>query len=242
MVADVTPEDENLVSLEGMSVTIGMPVDNPIPHRTVISLCHTVARLVSMNIPFSLSMHVSGVVTIGRDAVLDDFLKTGLQKLFWIDSDMVWTPDDFIRLLAMSAKVDVVGCTYPAKVSGPLTFYANFDEDRRTGPFGLQEVKGMGLGFTVVDRKVCEELAAKAPRVIDQINGGEEMASVFRVDIVDGKRRTEDMAFFSDIRDLGYTVWIDPYTALGHIGDHQWFGSMSQAFEEDKNQKVKASG
>ena len=208
-----------------------MPVDNPIPHYTTISLCNTVARLAQMGVECSIAMQVSGVVTIARDAVLNEFLNSGMQKLFWIDSDMVWTPDDFLQLLAQSTKVDVVGAAYPAKTEGPMIFYANFDQDRKIGPYGLQEVKGLGLGFTIVDRKVCEELAAKAPLVKDQI-AGIEMRSVFRVDIYEGYRRTEDMAYFADIRELGYTVWMNPLISLGHIGERQWKGAIAQAFEK----------
>lgn len=220
------------IALGDVSVCIGMPVDNPIPHKTVMSLCSTVQRLTAMGIRHAISMHVSGVIQIGRDNVLDDFLQGGLDKLFWIDSDMVWSPDDFVRLLAISTKVDVVGAAYPAKVEGATTFYANFDADRKIGPFGLQEIKGLGLGFTIVSREVCEKLSADAPKVKDQISGT-EVASVFRVDVSeDGHRRTEDMAFFADIRAAGYPVWLDPGISLGHIGEREWRGRISDAFSQ----------
>lgn len=218
------------IPLGDVSVCIGMPVDNPIPHKTVASLCSTVRQLTVMGIRHSISMHVSGVVQIGRDNVLDEFLKSGLEKLFWIDSDMVWSPEDFLIMLALSTKVDVVGASYPAKVEGPTTFYANFDAERKTGPYGLQEVKGLGLGFTIVSRRVCEQLAANAPKVKDQI-AGNEVASVFRVDVTpEGYRRTEDMAFFADIRELGHTVWLAPTIELGHIGEREWRGRIMDAF------------
>lgn len=221
---------ETAIPLGDVSVCIGIPLRNPFPAKTVASLCATVHRLTLMGIKHSISMNIS-LVEIARDNVMDEFLKSGLQKLFWIDSDMVWSPEDFLIMLAMSTKVDIVGAAYPAKVEGPTTFYANFDEDRKTGPYGLQEVKGLGLGFTIVDRKVCEQLAANAPKVKDQI-AGNEVASVFRVDVTpDGFRRTEDMAFFADIRELGHTVWLAPTIELGHIGEREWRGRIMDAWK-----------
>lgn len=221
------------ISLGKISVTIGMPVDNPIPHRTVIALCSTVQKMALMDIPCEIAMEVSGVVQIGRDSVLDDFLKNGTDKLFWIDSDMVWTDQDFLRMLALSTKYDVIGAAYPAKVEGQTTFYVNVDatDELVANDHGLIPVNGLGLGFTIVSRKVCEELAAKAQKVNDQITG-REMAMVFRVDTIEGRRRTEDMAFFADIRDLGYTVWCDPTIELGHVGEREWRGRFGEALAQ----------
>lgn len=217
--------------LRGISVHIGMPVapKTGLSPKTAISLCSTVERLTKAQIDFSMAMEVSGIVTVCRDMVLDDFLQSNKQKLFWLDSDMVWTADDFMRLLALSTKHDCIACAYPAKVEGPETFYVNYDPaNMGLNQYNLMPIKGVGLGFTIVDRKICEQLAAKAPRMGDQITG-REMASVFRVDIHEGHRRTEDMAFFADIMDLGHTVWMDPTINLGHIGDRQWNGDVSAA-------------
>jgi hypothetical protein len=220
------------IALENTSVFIGIPIDNDMPKFSVMSLCSTVDKLARMNVPYDIVMEVSGVIQMGRDSVLDSFLRSDKDKLFWIDSDMVWTPDDFLRLLALSTKVDVVGCAYPAKVEGPSTFYVNLEsKEIDTGPYGLLDVKGMGLGFTVVDRKVVEKLAENAPKVHDQINK-RDMAAVFRVDIVDGVRRTEDMAFFADIKALGYKVWCDASIELGHTGEKTWRAKLSDALTQ----------
>jgi len=222
--------NRQLLALGDVSVTIGLPVDNGIPPKTVMSLVRTAHTCAKMGIRCDLAMEISGVIQIGRDAVLDDFLRGDTQKLFWIDSDMVWNPEDFLRLLALSTRFDVVGAAYPAKVEGPVTFYVNSEDGAKPGEFGLIPVKGLGLGFTVVDRAVVEKLAAASAKVHDQITG-REVASVFRVDIVDGHRRTEDMAFFADIRDAGHTVWLDPQISLGHIGDREWRGRMQDALQ-----------
>jgi hypothetical protein len=223
-----------LISLEGMPVVIGMPVYNDIPHKTTMALCGTVQRCVEAGVKLDINMVHCGVITIGRDQVLDDFLKSGAQKLFWIDSDIVWAPDDFLRMLALSTKVDCVGAAYLQKVEGKNFFFYQAG-NVQANEVGLFPVDGMGLGFTIVDRGICEELAGKSPKVFDPLNN-REMAAVFRVDTANGLRRTEDMAFFQDIRDAGHTVWLDPSIELGHVGKREWRGRLLDAIVTPKGE------
>ncbi len=219
------------IALKNVSVTVGMPVGKPIPPQTVAALWATAYQLGWMRLRADLAIQVCGVITIGRDSVLDEFLKTDTDKLFWIDSDQVWTPDDFLRMLALSTKYDIVGAAYPVKKDGPTIFYVNAGpvEELSSNEHGLIPINGLGLGFTIIDRKACERLAAQAPRVIDL--DGREMAEVFRVDkTAAGHRRTEDIAFFNDLQALGYDIWCDPTIELGHVGEREWRGRLFDAF------------
>ncbi len=227
--------DQESIDLNETSVLIGMPVapKSGVPPKTVMSLMAVGRDLERAKIDYGVSMRISGIVMVGRDMVLDDFLSGDKQKLFWIDSDMVFAPGDFFRLLALSQRMDVVCATYPAKVETPNKFFVNREPNKVSrNKYGCLSIKGTGLGFTIVDRKVVEALAAKAPIALDQVTG-KKMASVFRVDITpEGNRRTEDFAFFSDIRDLGYEVWLDPSIDLGHIGEREWRGSIMETYED----------
>lgn len=219
------------IDLGGVSAFIGMPVYGRIPPRTAMSLARTLHACGASGIDVDATMEVSALIQGARDMVLDTFLRSDKQKLFWIDSDMVWEREAFFRLLAMSTIHDVVCAAYPVK-SERNEFQIFMDlEPQQPTEYGLIKILGTGLGFTVIDRSVCEQVAAKAPRVLDQITG-RDMAAAFRVDIFEGKRRSEDIAFLADIRELGHTVWLDPSIALGHIGDRQWNGRAADAFKE----------
>jgi hypothetical protein len=214
------------ISLEGVRVMIGMPVDNPIPHKTALSLAETMYVAGARGIPVALQMEISGIIQDGRNAVFTDFLNSEATKLFWIDSDIIWGVDDFLKMLALSTKRDVVCAAYSAKTSTTPTFQMDYELPFRIEDYGLISVKGLGLGFTIVDREVCEKLAAKSSRYNSHKR---ELVDLFRVDTVDGHRRTEDMGFFSDIRDLGYKVWVDPDISLGHIGELEWRAKLGDA-------------
>jgi hypothetical protein len=45
------------------------------------------------------------------------------------------------------------------------------------------------------------------------------MADVFRLDTFKGYFRGEDMAFFADIREQEFAVWVDPTICVQHIGE-----------------------
>lgn len=222
---------EEAIPLRDVSVAIGMPVGKPIPYQTVSSIYATAFALGQMGVKCDLLMQICGLVTVARDCVLDEFLKSGADKLFWIDSDMAWEPKEFLRLLALSTKHDVVAAAYPHRGGDGNLFQVNVDgmSGHKANKYGLSDVNGLGLGFCIVDRKPCELLAAKAPRVTDGWSR-REMAEVFRVDRnAAGYRRTEDIAFFDDLRELGFTVWCDPSIELGHVGEKEWRGRLSDA-------------
>lgn len=220
------------ISLDGLSVMVGMPAGRDLPPMTVKSLIGTFTKCQRVNVPCQLGMVTnSAVIQWARDEVVDLFLESDATRLFWIDSDMVWEESDFLRLLALSQRYEVVCATYPAKMDPP-TFFVNYDQEQGLvkNDLGLLDVYGAGLGFTVMHRDVVEKLVANAAKFTDEISG-KEMASVFRIDTTGNHRRGEDMAFFADIRALGYKVWLDPMTDLGHVGGKIYRGTIRDALD-----------
>jgi hypothetical protein len=130
-------------------------------------------------------------------------------------------------MLALSKLVDVVSATYPAKKEPP-TFYINSSPEMSMSEYGLMEIHGVGLGFTVMTREVALQLVEGKPVRRNQVTG-KEMVEVFRTDRNNGDGRGEDMAFFADIRALGHKVWLDPSIDLGHIGTKVYTGSVMDA-------------
>ena len=219
------------IDLAGIRVMVGIPAGRDLPVLTVKSLMGTQQLCRDRQVPFQLGMVAgSAVVQWARDEVVDLFIKSDATRLFWIDSDMVWEPEQFMRLLALSQYRDVICGSYPAKKDQP-TFYVNFDEEAGLvqGEYGLLEINGIGLGFTVMHRRVVEQLVAGAERVRDDVTH-RDLAAVFRIGRTpDGRRQGEDMAFFQDIRGLGHKIWLDPTIDLGHVGSKTYTGSIRDA-------------
>lgn len=222
-------------NLKDVRVMIGMPCgSNSMPWQTVHSLVQTCTGLEREAIPYELHI-VAGcsIVEHARTRVGQDFLGSTMNTLFMIDADIHWEFKDFMRLLSFSTVLEVVSGAYPAKRDdGKVFMLRGAEGELKTNECGCLPVGGVGLGFTVVQRKVIEQLAAKARLVRFPWSGAERIPYLFRCDIDGEDARGEDMAFFDDCKALGYQPWLDPEITLGHIGTKEYTGSIKDAMRK----------
>lgn len=211
----------------GLSVMLMMPVHRDLPWQTVKSLIETHSLMQARGIPFNIQMQVGGsIIEAARSKGAYHFLKSDCNRLFWVDSDIEWGANDFLRLVAISSKLDVVGASYPFKRE-PTQFAMATGElnGSESNELGCIPVTGFGMGFTVVSRAVIEELSKRSP-VVRFPDVDEPIPHIFHCDISRGDFRGEDVAFFADIRALGITVYLDPTIALGHVGSKSYRGRI----------------
>ena len=218
--------------LAGMKPMIGMPImDGKKAWETENSLLQTRQAIAKMGLQMEERFVVGcSIIELARTKVLLRFLESDCTHLFMIDADMVWRPEDFIRLLALGTKLPCVGGAYPAKRE-PATFMLRWeDSELIANEYGCLPIRGMGLGFTIVQRMVIEDLIEGAPkmRFVDEEGIHPHF---FRNSVENGEFQGEDMAFFQDVRELGYTVWMDPAISLGHVGTKVYRGSIRDAMK-----------
>lgn len=213
-----------------MRVMVGMPLYGAPTNKTGLCLLKTQSFCMNRGIRFDFTT-CSGFVTFARDEIVQDFLASDADKLFWIDGDMVWKPEDFVKFLALSTLVDVVCAGYPLKQDGGNVFIVAAEEEVNTpGKYGLIKIHGTGLGFSIWSREVCQALSDSKPVVLDGIKGA-NVPEIFCVKARNGERRTEDINAFEDIRALGFEIWLDPTIELGHVGSKEWRGAVSDLKE-----------
>lgn len=217
------------IDLSGLSVMLAMPVrsvrDITIP--TMMSLIGTINEMHRYGIPFETNVTLGDMIDHARSKIVDKFLKTARNRLFFFDSDIRWQAEDVIKLLAYSTDYEVIGAAYRAKRDPPF-YLMHLDDGIAADARGCIPVGGMGLGFTCIQRTVLEQLTAKAP-VRRHTLHKDPFPDVFRFDRVgeDGDLRGEDFTFFADVRELGYTPRLDPAIELGHVGDAEYSGRVS---------------
>jgi hypothetical protein len=212
-------------STAGLSVALVMPIHRDMNWLTAKSVVDTVTLFHSTKIPLTIIWQAgNSIIEAARSRATREFLKTDFTRLFWVDSDIAWEAADFLKLALYSTEMDVVcGAYCNKKDDGSFAlsgFASNVSNERQ-----CLEITGIGLGFACVNRKIMEELAAKAPR-LKFPDVDEPVAHIFRCDSLGGEFRGEDMAFFSDVRALGYKVWLDPHVKLQHIGHKAYSASF----------------
>jgi hypothetical protein len=214
------------------SVMIGMPIGSgSLPWATAVSLMATVRKCDREGIPIKISAPVgSSVVTWARNAVVGEFLRGDCTHLFWIDSDIVWRPADFFRLVGFGAAHDVIGAAYMLKKEPP-EFVVNVPDPNHyeVNGYGNVRVRSLPIGFTICRREVIERVAATKEMMHDEL-AKVDYPDFFRLSrSAAGKPLGEDIAFYQDAAAAGFTCWLDPSIKLAHVGTKEYTGDVIAA-------------
>jgi hypothetical protein len=131
------------------------------------------------------------------------------KKIFWIDSDISWIPEDFMRLY--ESDKDVVTGVYliaDGSMSSCMTgqYPSGIPTDLVRESRGLHEVNGAGFGFIAIKYGVFESIPRPwficmpqevAPGVIDTVS--------------------EDISWCIKVRQAGFKIFMDAEVRVGHI-------------------------
>jgi hypothetical protein len=189
----------------------------------VRSLITTTSYLNKEGISYAYLNEYSSQVNAAREAttmgsrLLNAFCKEPVNgeitydKMIWIDSDISWTPEDFMKLY--ESKFDIVSGLYFNEEGVPMfTFKEDdiyFDHQQlkqKQYPF---EVFGVGFGFVAVKSGVFESIQrpwfeTEFQRITNE--DGEEMFIPWG----------EDFSWCIKAQKSGYKIFIDPSIRVGH--------------------------
>lgn len=165
---------------------------------------------------------VSGcsIITKARNQLVKEFLQSPCTDLLFLDADMTFKTADVLRLLALSADVDVVAGAYTNR-NGEYKFYMDFDrEDGRIqiNDLGLVKVSRVGTGFMMIRRHVIETIISDMPELKYHSKTDGDMYAVFDFERTPEGYFGEDFVFCDRVRKCGMSIWLDPETNLGHYG------------------------
>lgn len=212
---------ERMFDLSGVSVYIAIPCyTGVVPIELAINLAWTALTLKNSGVECYIgSERENGLITQVRNKLVWRFLnESTADYLFWIDDDIIFQPNDFLSILALATEFKVVAASYPTRNEKQIFFmkFPNEHQIEIEPEFGLLKAKGCGLGFTCIHRSVIEHIVADRTTYIDQVDI--EVKDLFRISIRDNQHCGEDINFFQDLYDLGYTTYINPNIMLKHVG------------------------
>ncbi len=210
------------------NIFIGIPTCGGVPARFVHSLLALAQRPA---LPLKINMNAGDYgVAQARNALSADFLNSACTHLLFIDSDLVFTPEDVANVC--SHDQPIVGGMYPIKSDGPLVWCGNslLGAEAPVHENGLQQVRFIGTGFLCVAREVFEKMIATDRDEIEytlDFPPHKTEWDFWRMGVrktADTRRRylTEDWYFCQRAAELGYPVHADTRVLLGHIGTATW--------------------
>ena len=194
----------------------------------VKSLIATIHTLQANNISWLYQNEYASLVTNAREATITGSRNLEVfnsspgkgqytyDKIFCIDSDIVWNPEQFLRLY--SSDKSVISAVYFEAQGMDAMIHKNKNDYRPTTRQELEllqqlgepiEVYGVGLGFMCIKSGIFESI--KRPWF--------DLGKV--VQVVDGVTYElplgEDLYFCERIAEQGHKVFVDPSIIVGHI-------------------------
>ncbi|MFO0802841.1 MAG: class I SAM-dependent methyltransferase [Gemmataceae bacterium] len=161
-----------------------------------------------------------------RNQMATDALGAGFAELMWIDSDIVFDPQDVERL--RDHQLPITCGLYPKK--GPTEFACEFPPSLASIRFGtgggLAEVRYCGSGFVHVRREVYEAVSRKLNLPVCNQRFGCPLVPYYAPTVITEPEGVwslpEDFAFCERVRRCGFKIFADTRIRLWHVGSHRY--------------------
>jgi len=206
-------------------IFLALPCYGGVDPRFMGCVLNLVRRLHSMDDPpFKLKIEIGiddSIVGRARNRMAARFLATDCTHLMFIDTDMVFSPDDVAKLLlsCISEDVPCVAAGIVAMKTPEATW--NFTPgDKPMRESGLVSVPYVGTGFMLIDRAVLKDVRELSTDLLYEAEGGDEAGcDFFRAGVnAAGKYLGEDHFFCELVRGFGFPVFVNTEVRIGHVG------------------------
>ena len=188
-----------------MKLLIGIPSIDYMHSEFVKSLTALVMHLKDTGVSFDVCIESGSLVYLARNRIACKAINEGYDKVLWLDSDMVFTPEIF-EDLSFSGKKFVTGIAHSRRPGYSSCVFRNLDINnlqRWEGeyPHNTFEIDGCGFAAVLIDTEVL-----KAVQV--------ENFTCF----LPMREYGEDLAFCIRAKKAGYKIYAEPGVRLGHVG------------------------
>lgn len=193
--------------------------DGKIPVQTATHLFEelALAKQIGDSITVRFNPNCSNVV-LGRNVLTKMFLDSNEDRLFFLDSDVTWTPGAILRLCHLP--VDFVGGAYRLKKDKEEYPVRWMDQPDVTGitlsdQSMLLDVGGIPGGFMSLSRDVFTKLESAYPdRRVNHFE--DDFHAYFQMPFHHGLLWGEDSYFCKEWLSVGGKIYLDPSLELTH--------------------------
>ena len=216
---------------------------------SILKLLNT-AKDTGLNMSF-YPIFFESLVSRARNAAVAHFLEDPENThLLFIDSDIIFEPEDIFKLI--QANKEVVAGIYPKKYIVWDRLKKNPEAERVDFPMGgtltmtednLIELDYLPTGFLLISRTAIEKIIAAHPELkyrndIDgYMSAGDNFYDLFKVGIRNGIYESEDWGFCSLWKGVGGKVLIHPDINVKHLGWHEYSGNLMKFIIEQMENK-----
>ena len=119
------------ISVDGVRVCIALPCyGGYVPVEMALTFGELVPILNRHGVTLSVvTERGNSLPTTARNNLLHQFMETDSEYIFWIDDDILFTPQDFLQILALTLTRKSVAATYPCRKDEPVFFIKPINND-----------------------------------------------------------------------------------------------------------------
>lgn len=203
------------------------------------SLLMTCLLLSKHNIEFQIKFINNQIVTRARNMLSHLFMKGDFTHMLFIDADIVWNPDDVLKLLSHNEEC-VVGI-YPNKA-----YHINSESNKASlmpsskicvsneskGHY-LQRLEYAATGFMLLRKAALQRIELDVDTFYlpnsssDSESNLSKLYNYFDCNVVDENYLTEDYYFSHLFNKNGGKIFFDKRINLIHIGNHEYGSNNS---------------
>ena len=260
-------KEMNLSFLNGKKIFIATPMYGGFATSQYIASMLELNQMCAKNnitLSYSFIMNES-LVPRARNVLVNNFLKSEHDYLFFIDADIGFSKEDFLYMVheAITKNLDIVCAAYPQKrIAWEMIEKAQQknliknqnDYSKYSGAFGinfkktktkintkeLTEVMDCSTGFMLISKKTFISLKNAFPEqayISDQHDNHEEMFAYFDtvIDKDTSRYLSEDYMFCKNAKSLGIKIWLAPWINLVHVGTNVFSGTYENFIKVLKN-------
>jgi len=197
-----------------------------------ISLIETLRHESSINYEiYPIFFSYDSLIQRSRNGAVKIALENDFDFLFFIDSDVEWSPSDFYKILEHEEdivagsliKKDLENEDYTIKILNK-TLVTNEN-------LSLIDAEAVGTGFLKMSKRALQTLWEISPSYTSL---EQEFRMIFNVGIDDdGTLISEDYFMCKKWKSIGEKVWVDPKVNCNHVGTIKFFGNFEEFL--DKN-------
>ena len=184
-----------------------------------------------------IALQSGSLIYTSRNNLAVKAMEMEADYVFWLDSDMVFAPDTLLRMVDTLEKnnLDFLSGLYFRRVppfspvlykklglleDGSGAYWEEFEDIPQDGIF---EVEGCGFGAVLIKPDVLFDVQAIYGTMFNPLDS-----------------MGEDIAFCYRAREMGYKIFCDPSTVLGHVGYSVINGKFFESYKNANQTKEAA--
>lgn len=212
-------------------ITFAVPIHRFWSPESEQSLLENIHHAKNWQLGSILKVYEESLIQRGRNLLLENFLKTDSDYLFFLDDDVVLLDDNAVDKL-VEAEADIIGgmvvCKKPPFRPNWLPLGLKYDDLR--GKEHPVRVRYVSTSCMLIRREVCKEIKRSSKYPFD----------CFEIEIPDRGNvyLSEDWAFCERARENAFlNISIHPKVSCGHIGKYIYNMEDFYSFNNIKEEK-----